>query len=62
MFALGAATGKFTDWSNLFAILFFGMRHPIKFLLLDNNGFIILVFFFFKINVRGPGQKNLINF
>ena len=38
------------------------MRHPMKFILFETNGLIELVFFFSKINVKGPGQNKLINF
>ena len=61
MLALGAAIGKLTASNNANAILLSGIRHPTKFELFDNNPFIELNFFFFRINVRGPGQNNLIS-
>ena len=58
MFALGAAIGKVTDFNNADAILWSGILHPTKFELFDKKLFIELIFFFFKIKVRGPGQNN----
>ena len=59
--ALGAAIGKGTEFNNSLAIGWFGIRQPTSSLLFDTIELIIEDFFFFKISVRGPGQKRSAN-
>ena len=62
MFALGAASGNFNKLSRFLAILCFGTLAAMVFFPTLAILEIFEFFFFFKINVIGPGQKALYSF